>query len=95
MKNIFNSRTSQVLLNGVLGKTVHCRRGVRKGDPLSPLLFVLAVDYLQALMNKAKDMNLLKLPIPLQSTTDFPIVQYVDDTLIIMEGDSRQLFFLK
>lgn len=46
-------------------------------------------------MNKAKDMNLLKLPIPLQSTADFPIVQYADDTLIILEGGPKQLFFLK
>lgn len=89
VKNIFNSRTSQVLLNGVPGKTIHCRRGVRQGDPLSPLLFVLAADYLQALINKAKDMNLLKLPIPLQSSFDFPVIQYADDTLIILEGDVR------
>lgn len=40
-------------------------------------------------------MRQLNLPIPLQSSTDFPIVQYADDTLIIMEGDARQLFFLK
>lgn len=40
-------------------------------------------------------MNLLKLPIPLQSSSDFPVVQYADDTLIIMEGDPVQLFFLK
>lgn len=84
-----------MLLNGVPGKIVHCRRGVRQGDPLSYLLFVLAADYLQALINKAKDMNLLKLPIPLQSFSDFLVVQYIDDTLIIMEGDPRQLFFLK
>jgi hypothetical protein len=38
-------------------------------------------------------MNLL--PIPLNYTLDFPIIQYVDDTLIIMEGCARQLFFLK
>jgi hypothetical protein len=95
VKNIFNSETFQVLLNGVPGKTIHCRRGVRQGDPLSPLLFVLAADYLQALINKAKDMNLLKLPIPLQSSSDFPVIQYADDTLIILEGDVKQLFFLK
>jgi hypothetical protein len=79
----------------VPGKTVHCRRGVRQGDPLSPLLFVLAADFLQAMINRAKDMNLMKLPIPLQSSSDFLVIQYADDTLVIMEGDPRQLIFLK
>lgn len=39
-------------------------------------------------------MNLLKLPIP-QPSDDFPIVQYVDDTLLLMQADTRWLFFLK
>lgn len=95
MRDIFSSGTSAVLLNGVLGKTFHCRRGVRHGDPLSPLLFVLAADFLQSMINKAKGMGLLNLPIPSSSFDDFPIMQYDDDTIIIMEGDPIQLFFLK
>jgi hypothetical protein len=37
-----DSGTSSILFNGVPGKTFHCKREVRQGDPLSPLPFVLA-----------------------------------------------------
>lgn len=74
INDILGSRTSAVLLNGVPGKVFHCRRGVRQGDPLSPLIFVLAVDLLQSVINKAKDLGLLKLPIPMNYTDDFPII---------------------
>ena len=83
------------MLNDTPRKRFECKRGVRQGDPLSPLLFVMAADFLQGLVNRAKDLGLLKLPIPIQSEKDFPIVQYADDTLIIMEGDARQIFLLK
>lgn len=71
------------------------KRGVRHGDPLSPLLFVLATDLLQDLLNAAKDQGLLSLPLVLPHTHDFPILQYADDTLIFMKANARQLFFLK
>ncbi len=50
---ILSLGTSQMLLNGVPGKTIHYRRVVCQGDPLSPLLFVLATDLLQSLVNEA------------------------------------------
>jgi len=95
MQDIFYSGTFAVLLNGSPGKTFHCRRGVRQGDPLSPLLFVMAADLLQSMINKGKAMGLLKLPIPTGSSDDFPVIQYADDTLIVAEGDAKKLFFLK
>ena len=95
INSIFSSGTSAVLLNSVLGKTCHCRRGVRQGDPLSPLLFVLAADLLQSALNVAKNNGLLSLPIPLNHSQDFPILQYADDTLIIMEAKLDQLAALQ
>ena len=95
MNLIFTTRTSSVLLNGVPGKTLHCRRGVRQGDPLSPFLLVLATDLLQSLLNSARSNGQLQLPLNLQYTDDFSVLQYADDTLIFMEGCNIQLATLK
>jgi hypothetical protein len=86
-RDILGSSTSSVLLNGVPGKVFfYCKRGVRQGDSLSPLLFVLAADILQSLINKANNMGLLRLPINVGYLEDFPIIQYADNTLLIMEA---------
>jgi retron-type reverse transcriptase len=63
INGILKSGTSSVLLNGTPEKDFHYRRGVRHGDPLSPLIFVLAADLLQSIINKAKKAEILRLPI--------------------------------
>jgi hypothetical protein len=95
INGILKSGTSSALLNGIPRKVFHCRRGVRQGDPLSPLIFVLAADLLQTIINKAKEARVLRLPIDVGYTTNFPIIQYADDTLLIMEACPQQLFVLK
>ena len=47
------------------------------------------------MVNKARSDNILHLPIPLQHSQDFPILQYADDTLVIMEACQDQLLALK
>ena len=83
MELIFQSGTSAALLNGIPGKVFHCKRGVRQGDPLSLLLFVLVADFLQSILNAAKQQGILSLPVNLPHDQDFPILQYADDTLIL------------
>jgi len=70
---LFTPATLSVLLNGVPGKHFKCKKGVRQGDPLSPLLFVLAADLLQHLINQAYRLGLLQAPLPILDM-DFPII---------------------
>jgi hypothetical protein len=62
ISEILTSTSTSVLLNGVPRKSLQCRRGVRQGNPISPLLFVLATDLLQHIINKAHAQGLSVAP---------------------------------
>ena len=73
VKSILQTGTSAVFVNGVPGRNFKCRRGVRQGDPLSPLLFVLGAELLQFVINDLMLRGLIKLPINIPGS-EFPVV---------------------
>lgn len=53
--------SSSFLLNGEPGKRVLHQRGVQQGDPLSPMIFLLAMEPLHRMFQKAQSMGALQL----------------------------------
>jgi hypothetical protein len=94
-EDILTSATSSILLNGTTGKEFKCKRGVWQGDPLSPLLFAITTDLLQCAINHEYEQGNLLPPFPQNVGTPFPVVQYADDTILIMQGCETQLILLK
>jgi hypothetical protein len=92
---ILTSASTSVILNGMPGKNIICKRGVRQGDPLSPLLFVAAAELLQVVVNNAWHEGHIQLPVDNSYGQKYPILQFADDTLLILPADIDQIGYLK
>jgi hypothetical protein len=69
-------------VNGLPRKCIVHRRGLRQGDPLSPMLFILVMDVLNLMVQRASEENLLQ---PLSSNSlQHSISLYADDVVIFL-----------
>lgn len=85
MEYITNSSFS-LSLNGKYHGFFHGKRGLRQGEPISPYLFVLAMDYLSRVL-KLYTANLDFNYHPKCSKIDLSHLIFVDDIMIFCRGD--------
>ena len=76
-----------VKVNDSLGHYFQTRKGVRQGDPLSPILFNIVVDMLAILISRAKEAEQIHGVVPHLVDEGLTVLQYADDTVIFMDND--------
>lgn len=52
---LLSTANTQILVNGETGRSIKHQRGLRQGDPLSPMLFILVMEVLNSLVNFAAE----------------------------------------
>jgi hypothetical protein len=52
LKMLMGTAKTAILLNGTPGPWIQIKRGLRQGDSLSPLLFIILVDVLQQVIKR-------------------------------------------
>ena len=83
------SSSTQVILNGVPGEIISHRRGLRQGDPLSPMLFILVMDVLARMVAKASTEGLLQTLAT--RALSHQISLYADDVVLFLRPTSSDI----
>ena len=86
IKSLQANSKSKVLQNGHLSDQIVLGRGCRQGDPISPYLFVLAVELLGEALRKHKDLDGIKI-----CGKEQRISQFADDTTLFMKYNESNL----
>ncbi|XP_071674451.1 uncharacterized protein [Lolium perenne] len=84
-----------ITVNGEVGNFFRNGRGVRQGDPLSPLLFDFVVEALASILDKAKEAGHISGLIPHLIPGGVSHLQYADDTIIMLQPDDLAIANLK
>ena len=81
------SASISVLVNGSPSSEFLPHKGLRQGDPLSPLLFNIVAEGLSGLMSKAIERRLYKGFLVGIDKVEVSLLQYADDTIFLGEAN--------
>ena len=86
VKSLYQHATTSIAINGVLSTPYQVSRGVRQGDPLSCLLFNLAIEPLAATVRNTPNLSGFVIP---GTPTNIKINLYADDTMIYLSENDK------
>ena len=81
IQGCLKSASISVLVNGSPTKEFYPQKGLRQGDPLSPLLFNIVAEGLSGLMTKAIEGGFYKGFLVGSKKVEISLLQYADDTI--------------
>lgn len=95
IKELFQSSRISVLINGSPSDEFSPTRGLRQGDPLSPLLFNLVGETLTILLQKAVKENLIHGIKLSNSASPITHLQYADDVILFLDDSENSILGIK
>ena len=78
----------RVINNNYLSHFFDIKKGIRQGDPLSPI-FVLRIEYLAEMLRQSKDYQGFKI-----EHHCFKVSLFADDTVVYLNGNSSQFKYV-
>jgi hypothetical protein len=95
IQNMVSGGSVGIKVNDDIEPYFQTKRGLRQGDPMSPILFNIVADMLALLINRAKADGQIRGVIPHLVDDGLSILQYADDTIIFLDHDLEQAKNLK
>lgn len=97
MKVCLSTSSFAVLINGGASKFFAVSRDLKQGDPLSPFLFIVAMEALNELMYRARDLELIRGVTVRRGDNKMEISHlfFADDTLLFSQPEKRGSLYLK
>lgn len=89
VSNLLSTSSTCILLNGEQGDSIQHQRGLRQGDLLSPMIFILIMDVINSIFVKAGDEGLLQPLSPRISEQCLSL--YADDVALFIKPVEEEL----
>ncbi|KAL8503040.1 hypothetical protein ACS0TY_021965 [Phlomoides rotata] len=95
MKECISTSYTSVIINGSPTKEFHMEKGIRRGDPLSPFLFLVVANCLNLMMKEAVEKDRFSPCLVGSKKVEVSILQYADDTIFFGEAKTKNIHIIK